>query len=75
MGGPSWADFIVPESVSRDMAGRWSILCDSTFWRILLWYSVPGQKGLQLRNSVSGKALNRWKPRRVNFKILIWLGL
>lgn len=32
MGGPSWAGFIVPKSVSREMAGRWSVLCDLTFW-------------------------------------------
>ena len=35
MGGPSWAGFIVPKSVSREMAGRWSVLCGLTFWGTL----------------------------------------
>lgn len=31
MGGPSWAGVIVPKSVSREVAGCWSVLCDLHF--------------------------------------------
>lgn len=33
MGGPSWADVIVPKSVNREMAGCWSVLCDFNILR------------------------------------------
>lgn len=50
MGGPGWGGFIVSKSVSREMAGSWSIPCDLTFGGIPLWYkctwpqSLPAQK-------------------------------
>lgn len=50
MGGLSWTVFIVPKSVSMEMARLWGIPCDLTFRGILLWHTVPGPKVLAQRS-------------------------
>lgn len=75
MGGPSWAGFIVPKSVSREMARSWSISCDLTFGGILLCSMYLAQKSSSsdiLWVETLWINVNLEGIFRVNLKILLW---
>lgn len=77
LGGPGWAGFIVPISVSRGMAGSWSLPCDLTFGDILLWYKCTWPKSLPAQKFCEWKLwinVNQDGIFRVNRKILMWVG-
>lgn len=72
---PAELVLLFQEVLPEKMAGHWSVLCNLTFRDILSWYNTTGPEVFQLRSSVSGKSLNKYKPRRdfggQNYKILI----